>query len=146
MNYAAVTALCLVTAAAQAGEPQTWTCEYPQTTKDGKPYLQKQQWIVSGNCTVVPSTDCRMTAPRGKGFYLVVHDDENLLISFHKYWGTGGFAPSEYIIIDKKTGRYLDMNDGIVSSMGPQYRDFTTPIIEFGHCSPSEIVPIEKKK
>ena len=120
-------ALALTVAAASA---ETWSCEYQ--ILEGEKHF-KQEWIVSGDC--VPDFDCRMTAPGGKGYYLVAHNDARILIAFHKFWNEKGGGTSNYIIIEKDTGRYMALDDIVVTVLGPKYKDCSTPGIQFGHCT-----------
>ena len=87
-----------------------------------------------------------MTAPRGKGFYLVAHNDERLLVGFHKSWDEKGGGASTYVIIEKNTGLYMEIDDIVVTAMGPRYRDTATPGIRTGHCTLAEIVPVDRKR
>jgi hypothetical protein len=76
----------------------------------------------------------------------VAHNDDQLLVGFHKFWNGKGDAPSSYVLIEKKTGLYMEVDDILPTSLGPQYKDTAVPKIQLGHCTLAEIVPIKRKR
>ena len=45
----------------------------------------------------------------------------------------------DYIIIERKTGNYLEMDNGVMNAMGKAYDDIAEPSIKTGHCKPIEV-------
>ncbi len=99
-----------------------WSCNYKSNEK-----TFTQKWIVANG---------RMTAPSGKGGLRVILNDDRVLIGFFKFRQKPNNEPVlEFIIIDKKSGAYLEIDTALMSAMGKDHDDVSEPNVETGHCT-----------
>ena len=102
----------------------TWSCEQSRADK-----TVKQVWNVS---------DDRLTTPGDERYYRIVTNDQRALVAFRKDWEykIGGGTPLvSYVIIEKATGTLFDLNDSVLTTLGEDYKDTTTPDVGVGHCT-----------
>jgi hypothetical protein len=101
---------------------ETWSCDYKIIEK-----TFTQKWSIANG---------RMTAPNGKGYFRVTLNDDRFLIAFHKFRRPSMDDPVLLlVIIEKKTGAYLDIDTAVMSNMGKAYDDISEPNVETGHCT-----------
>jgi|SRR5208282_252611 len=107
-------------------DAETWSCEVNMHEK-----TFKQEWTIANG---------RMTAPQGKGYYRLVHYDSQVIVAFYMWRDDkdSDGPNTDYIIIEKKTGNYLKMDNIVMATMGKAYDDVAEPSITTGHCSPVE--------
>jgi hypothetical protein len=120
----AVVAIACLSGAAKA---ETWSCEQKAANK-----TVVQVWTVSGD---------RLTTPNDDKHYRIVKNDQRVLVAFHKDWEfkiAGGTPFVSYVIIDKVTGGLVDLNDSVLTSLGEEYKDTSTPDVGIGHCTLTE--------
>ena len=106
---------------------EAWSCEQNVADK-----TIKQTWVVSGD---------RLTVPNDERNYRIIKNDARVLVAFRKDWEykIGGGTPLvAYIIIDKTTGALVDLNDGVLTTLGAEYKDTVTPEAVLGHCAPAQ--------
>jgi len=101
---------------------EKWSCEMQMST--GKTY--KQEWIVSQD---------KMFAPKGKGYFRVVLNNEDTLLAFFRFWNRDQIANNSYVIIAKSTGVVTEIYDIGGLDFGPQPDEWTSPTTTIGHCS-----------
>ena len=102
---------------------ETWSCDYKMT--NGKTFTQK--WTIANG---------RMTAPNGKVYFRVTLNDDRFLIAFHKFRQSSTDDPILLlVIVEKKTGAFLDISTVVMSTMGETYDDTSEPDVETGHCT-----------
>jgi hypothetical protein len=107
-----------------AAQAETWSCEQSAANK-----TVVQVWTVSGD---------RLTVPNDERSYRIVKNDQRILVAFHKDWEykiAGGTPFVSYVIIEKKTGSLIDLNDSVLTSLGEDYKDTATPDVGVGHCT-----------
>jgi hypothetical protein len=84
---------------------ETWSCTVKMETPEGyTEYIQ--EWTIAED---------RMRAPRGRGFYRVILNDENSIVAFIK-WGDDPLVMN-YVIINRMTGAYLEINNSLYAIM-----------------------------
>ena len=117
-------AVIAITCLGDIAKAETWSCEQSRTNK-----TVKQEWIVSGD---------RLTTPGDERYYRIVSNDQRTLVAFRKDWEykIGGGTPLvSYVIIEKKTGGLIDLNDSVLTTLGEEYKDTATPDVGVGHCT-----------
>jgi hypothetical protein len=88
-----------------------------------------------------------MGPPGSVSIFRVVYNDDHMLVAFARYWkrpwedekNQDGRAKSPmtfYIIIEKNTGAYIELNDMIVTFLGEKFKDVdpAKPDVAVGHC------------
>jgi hypothetical protein len=113
-----------ITCVSATAKGETWSCDQSVAEK-----TVNQVWIVSGD---------RLTTPSDERNYRIVRNDQHILVAFHKDWEykIGGGTPFvSYVIIEKKTGTLIDLNDSVLTSLGEEYKDTATPDVGVGHCT-----------
>jgi hypothetical protein len=118
--------ICGSTSAANA---EKWSCE---EEIDGKMY--KQEWIVS---------DDKMHAAKGKGYFQVVRNDNDILFAFFRFFEkdpkTGRLINKPkniYVVIVKKTGIGIEFDDMAADvNFGPETEQWVPPAVDIRHCS-----------
>jgi hypothetical protein len=121
---------------------ETWSCDYREVTDGtgsgllpvGKTSTQK--WTVANG---------RMAALNAKSnaYLRVTLNDDRFLIAFHQLRqppGSTSDAVLVLVIIEKKTGGYLEINNILMSTVGKGVEkeigvDSTEPAVETGRCT-----------
>ncbi len=118
----ALTAVVCGTSAAVAAEK--WSCD--MTMEKGKAY--KQEWVVSDN---------RMFAPKGKGYYRVARNDDEVVLAFLRTYGgpPKNDPASFYVMIAKRSGMAIAVDDVGIYGFGRNPEQWLSPLVETGHCS-----------
>ncbi len=120
-------AVVAIACASGMAKAETWSCEQKAANK-----TVAQVWTVSGD---------RLTVPNDEKSYRIVKNDQRVLVAFHKDWEfkiAGGTPFVSYVIIDKATGGLFDLNDSVLTSLGEEYKDTSTPDVGVGHCTLTE--------
>jgi len=113
-----------ITCLSAIAKGETWSCEQSNTGK-----TVNHVWIVSGD---------RLTTPNDERHYRIVTNDQRALVAFRKDWEykIGGGTPLvAYVIIEKTTGTLIELNDSVLTTLGEEYKDTTTPDVGIGHCT-----------
>ena len=123
--WGAALALAIFSTEALSGQPtpnplaDQWSCDYKL---NGHP--QTQKWIVANG---------RITAPSG-GLRVVLNND-HVLIGFVRF-REGSDDPFDlFVIIEKKTGTYLNIDTAVMSAVGKSHNNTSEPSVEIGHCT-----------
>jgi hypothetical protein len=128
-----VVAVALALWPSLASADEKWSCSY-QHNGEGK--ALSQEWIVSGD---------KMFGPKGYGRAKVVVNNGDTLAAFLRFPNNTG---SDYTVIDKRTGFYVEVNDvlGVTSDpIGqpqlPLDPDLWVPhMFEIGHCLRTDLI------
>jgi hypothetical protein len=121
---AGLCAVIAITCLSDIAKGETWSCEQSRADK-----TVVQVWFVSGD---------RLTTPSDERYYRIVRNDQRTLVAFRKDWEykIGGGTPFvSYVIIEKATGTLFDLNDSVLTTLGEEYKDTTTPDVGVGHCT-----------
>jgi hypothetical protein len=104
---------------------EAWLCE------EGKPPAQTK-WVVTGDQLRAFTA----AAPAGVTLALrVARNDDRVLVAFFKDWqGHCEESMKAYIIIGKKSGTLLEMNDAAMNDISGVGK----PEVEVGHCVQAE--------
>jgi hypothetical protein len=101
---------------------ETWLCDLNYGDK-----TYKQQWDIANG---------RMTAPRGKGYLRLAHYDDQVIVAFHMWRDDKVRDPlTDYIVIEKRTGNYLEMDNIVDANFGKANDDIAEPSVKTGHCA-----------
>jgi hypothetical protein len=122
--------------ATNAAFGETWQCEIT-LFKDAPPAPTKYVIVRDRVRSVTESTP-----PSGLDLYQVVRNNDRVLVAFFRV-SRGQDNTAVYLIIDKRSGTLVGMNDGDMRGLGPtcyarSCSETAGPEVNLGHCIQSE--------
>jgi hypothetical protein len=123
--WVAAIALSVFSAEALSEEraPDRWSCDHGGSNE----HAATQKWIIANG---------RMTGPSGKGGLRVILNNDRVLIGYLKVRDQSSADPFEsFVVIEKKTGNYLDIDTLTMAVMGKSHDDVSQPTVDIGHCT-----------
>jgi hypothetical protein len=102
---------------------ETWYCDERIVSINSS---HNNEWVISGD---------RMWALHGKGYWHVILNNDETLVAFVTL-SSNDTRTTDYVVLDKKSGVEIGMNDVLRRLMGTNYSDDAQPpqVEAIGHC------------
>ncbi len=103
-------------------DPETWSCGVNMGEK-----MVNIEWRLANG---------RMFAPRGTGFYKITLYNDQFIVATHvsRPEKPSDGPITDYIVIERQSGNYLDLDNTVMAVMGKAYDNVAEPSPTTGHC------------